>query len=78
MESLLLLTIQMHDSRKEKQLFKKQAQRLTKDDPYVGYVLRPGYAYPKLGLNMIKLQYRGKKLGEPAKNHKRWEDFLEH
>ena len=53
--------------KKREAAIQKQAQRLTKDDPYIGYVLRPGYAYPKLGLNMIKLQYRGRKLGEPAK-----------
>jgi len=53
--------------KKREGAIKKQAIRLTKNDPYLGYVLRPGYAYPKLGLNMIKLQYRGKRLGEPAK-----------
>jgi len=53
--------------KKREAAIEKQAQRLTKDDPYVGYVLRPGYAYPKLGLDMIKLQYDGRSLGEPAK-----------
>ena len=43
------------------------ARQLTKEDPDVGYLPNEDYLYPKLQLDIVKLKYGSKSLGEPYK-----------
>jgi len=44
-----------------------QARNLTKKDPDVGYLPNEDYLYPRLQLDIVKLKYQNKSLGEPYK-----------
>jgi hypothetical protein len=44
-----------------------QARNLTKKDSNVGYLPNEDYLYPKLQLDIVKLKYQNKSLGEPYK-----------
>ena len=53
--------------KKKVTLVKELARQRTAKDPYIGYIAKESYLYPKLGLNMIKLQYQNERLGGEAK-----------
>ena len=65
--------------KKKVTLVKELARQRTAKDPYIGYIAKESYLYPKLGLNMIKLQYQNERLGGEAQESKkdlRWYGIL--